>query len=448
MDSWLHLSDIASMANGELLGNDVAIHAISTDTRDMHKGDIFVALEGERFDGHKFIDASVEQTVQAVFVHKKINTRLPQVIVKDTLKGLSDWAKNWRNKVNPKLVAVTGSNGKTTVKQMLNSVLSRAGSTCYTQGNLNNHIGVPLTLLTLRESDQYAVIEMGANNFGEIDHLSRLGQPDVAVITNAGPAHLEGFGSVAGVAQAKGEIINGVLSSGAVVLNLDDQYIDVWLKKAKHLKIITFGFSADADVHGQIGHNNMLSVSAWGDEFNINLPLAGKHNASNALAVIAAAHELGVDLQDIKQGLENADQVQGRLQSKLGISGSTIIDDTYNANPASLQAAIEVLCSQQKEPWLVLGDMGELGVDAETIHAQIGERAKSTGVKKLFGLGVLAKYAVNGFGEDGYHFDQYEELSDALRQQVNSQCCILIKGSRAMHMEDVVKTLIDNESIH
>ena len=448
MDSWLRLSDVANMANGELLGNDVAIEAISTDTRDMHEGDLFVALEGERFDGHKFIDASVEETVQAVFVHKKINTQLPQVLVEDTLKGLSHWAQAWRNKVNPKLVAVTGSNGKTTVKQMLNSVLSRAGSTCYTQGNLNNHIGVPLTLLTLRETDEYAVIEMGANNFGEIDHLSKLGQPDVAVITNAGPAHLEGFGSVAGVAQAKGEIINGVKPSGAVVLNLDDQYIDVWLEKAKHLRAITFGFSADADVYGQINHNNILSVSAWGEKFDINLPLAGKHNASNALAVIAASHQLGIDTQCIKQGLEHADQVQGRLQSKLGVAGSTIIDDTYNANPASLRAAIEVLCSQQKEPWLVLGDMGELGAEAEIIHAQIGKQAKLTGVKKLFGLGVLAKHAVNGFGEEGFHFDQHEKLSNVLREQANSQCCILVKGSRAMHMEDVVNALIVNETLH
>jgi UDP-N-acetylmuramoyl-tripeptide--D-alanyl-D-alanine ligase len=448
MDNWLHLSEVANMAQGKLLGNDVVINAISTDTRNLHKGDMFVALEGEHFDGHKFIDETVEQIAQAVFVHKKIETKLPQVLVDDTLTSLSRWAQVWRAKVNPKLVAVTGSNGKTTVKQMLSSVLSQIASTCYTQGNLNNHIGVPLTLLSLRENDKFAVIEMGANHFGEIDYLSRLGQPDVAVITNAGPAHLEGFGSVAGVAQAKGEIINGVKPSGAVVLNADDQFIDVWLEKAKHLKIITFGFSADAKVHGEINSNNILSVNAWGEKIDITLPLAGKHNASNALAVIAACYEMGVDLQVIKQGLESADQVKGRLQPKAGIFGSTIIDDTYNANPASLQAAIEVLCSQQKEPWLVLGDMGELGAEAEAIHAEMGEEARSAGVKKLFGLGVLAKHAVNGFGADGFHFYQHEELTNELRNQVNSECCILVKGSRAMHMEDVVNILIDNETIH
>lgn len=448
MDNWLQLSEVANMAQGQLLGDDVVINALSTDTRNLHEGDLFVALEGERFDGHKFIDQHVEQIVQAVLVHKKVDTKLPQVLVDDTLKGLSRWAQAWRDTVDPRLVAVTGSNGKTTVKQMLSSVLSRAGSTCYTQGNLNNHIGVPLTLLSLRKSNKYAVIEMGANHFGEIDHLSRLSKPDVAVITNAGPAHLEGFGSVAGVAQAKGEIINGVKSSGAVVLNADDKYIDVWLEKAKQLKIITFGFSESANVRGEINSKNILSVNAWGERFNINLPFAGKHNASNALAVIAASHEMGVGLHDIKQGLESADQVKGRLQTKVGISGSTVIDDTYNANPASLQAAIEVLCSQDKEPWLVLGDMGELGDEAETIHMQIGEQAKAAGVKRLFGLGVLAKYAVNNFGKDGFHFEQHDELSNELCNQVNSGCCILVKGSRAMHMEDVVNILTNNKTIH
>ena len=191
-----------------------------------------------------------------------------------------------------------------------------------------------------------------------------------------------------------------------------------------------------------------MSVSVEGEKIEVNLPLAGKHNASNALSVIAAAREMGVDLQDIKLGLESADQVKGRLQSKAGVFGSMIIDDTYNANPASLKAAIEVLCSQPKEPWLVLGDMGELGADAETIHAEIGEQAKLAGVKKLFGLGALAKHAVTGFGKNGFHFDQHEQLSNALLNQVSSQCCILVKGSRAMHMENVVNSLLDNETIH
>ncbi len=448
MDSWLRLSQVAELAQGELRGNDVGISGISTDTRHLHNGDLFVALQGDRFDGHKFIDEVVEQTVQAALVHRILDTKLPTVLVDDTLAGLSRWAKAWKQVVNPTLIAVTGSNGKTTVKQMLSNVLSLAGSTCYTQGNLNNHIGVPLTLLTLREQNKYAVIEMGANHFGEIDHLSRLAEPDIAVITNAGPAHLEGFGSIAGVAAAKGEIINGVKTTGIAVLNADDQYLDVWMKKAQHVKTITFGFSSSAQVHGKLLQNNVMSVNALGNVFEINLPLPGKHNACNALAVIAVACELGVDIKDIQQGLKNAGHMKGRLQAKKGIAGAMVIDDTYNANPASLQAAIEVLCAQQKEPWLVLGDMGELGAEAESIHAEIGMQAKSAGVKKLFGLGVLAEHAVHGFGENGFHFYEHSVLSRELLDQVNSECCILIKGSRAMHMEDVVNSLIDTETIH
>ncbi len=436
------------MAHGKLHGADVGVNAISTDSRTIFSGELFVALEGENFDGHEFINEKMENIARAVFVHKPVTTCLPGVLVDDTLQGLSRWAQAWRNKVAPKLVAVTGSNGKTTVKQMLTSVLSQAGDTCSTQGNLNNHIGVPLTLLSLRHGDQYAVIEMGANHFGEIDHLSQLAQPDVAIITNAGPAHLEGFGSVAGVAEAKGEIFNGVNPSGIAVLNADDEFINVWREKTKHLQVITFGFSSNANVQGLIEKGDSFVINLGGETLGVNLPMPGKHNKSNALAVAAAAYKLGIDSKHIKQGLENALSAKGRLQSMVGAHGATIIDDTYNANPASLQSAIEVLCSQSKEPWLVLGDMGELGTNAEAIHEQIGRQAKSAGVKKLFCLGVLSKYAAESFGQYGYHFNCHDELSRALCQQVGPNCCILVKGSRAMHMEDVVNHLVNVEMVH
>ncbi len=448
MDSWLLLSEIASMSSGELRGEDVEVTGISTDTRNLHFGDLFIALEGEKFDGHKFIDDSVEQIVNGVFIHKEVVTQLPSVLVDDTLAGMSRWANAWRKRVDPKLVAITGSNGKTTVKQMINNILSRVGSTCATKGNLNNHIGVPLTLLTLRVDNKFAVIEMGANNFGEIDHLSSLAEPEVAVITNAGPAHLEGFGSVAGVAQAKGEIIHGIREGGTVVLNADDQYLDVWLEKSKHLNVMTFGFADHSTVKGTINEDQTLSVSVNDDVININVPLPGKHNAYNALASIAVGIAFDIDINEIKNGLENADQVHGRLQLKQGMLGATIIDDTYNANPASLQAAIEVLCSQSKEPWLVLGDMGELGEETISIHAHMGELAKAAGVKKLFGLGELAKQAVDEFGENGYFFNKHDVLSRELLNQMDENCCILIKGSRTMHMEDVVNFLIESKTVH
>ena len=448
MDSWLRLSEIASMACGELRGEDVEISGISTDTRNLHFGDLFIALEGEKFDGHKFIDDTVEQIVSGIFIHKEIMTQLPSILVDDTLAGMSRWAQAWRKRVDPKLVAITGSNGKTTVKQMISNILSQAGSTCATKGNLNNHIGVPLTLLALRVNNQFAVIEMGANNFGEINHLSLLAEPEVAVITNAGPAHLEGFGSVEGVAKAKGEIINGVRDGGTIVLNADDQYLDVWLEKSKHLNIMTFGFSDSATVKGEINEDHTLSVSVNDEVFSINLPLPGKHNAYNALASIAVGTAFNIDRNDIKNGLENADQVHGRLQLKQGMLGATIIDDTYNANPASLQAAIEVLCAQSKEPWLVLGDMGELGEDTVSIHAHMGEIARAAGVKKLFGLGELAKQAVDEFGENGFFFSKHDVLSRELLNQMSENCCILIKGSRTMHMEDVVNFLIESKTVH
>ena len=448
MDSWLRLSEIASMAQGTLYGEDAEILNISTDTRNLHFGDLFVALEGEKFDGHKFIDETVEQIARGVLIHKDVKTKIPSVVVEDTLTGLSLWAKEWRKAVNPKLVAVTGSNGKTTVKQMLSNVLSRVGSTCHTQGNLNNHIGVPLTLLTLRKQDQFAVIEMGANHFGEIDHLTRLAEPEIAVITNAGPAHLDGFGTIAGVAQAKGEIINGVQKNGTVVLNADDKYIDVWLNKAQHLKTITFGFGSGAQVRGNLREDGVLEVATDNLSFDIKLPMQGIHNASNALSVVAACSILGVDIEVIKKGLESENQVAGRLQAKKGMLGATVIDDTYNANPGSLQAAMQVLCAQQKEPWLVLGDMGELGEETASIHAQMGEMAKLAGVKKLFGLGELAKHAVEEFGENGFYFDKHDILSREVLAQMNANCCILVKGSRLMHMEDVVNFLIETETLH
>ncbi len=448
MDNWLRLSEIATMAEGELQGDDVFVSGVSTDTRNLKFGDLFVALQGENYDGHKFIDATIEQIVYGVFVHKSVNTSLPLVKVEDTLAGMTRWAHAWRKKVNPGLIAITGSNGKTTVKQMTNSIFKRAGKVCATQGNLNNHIGVPLTLLSMRADDQFAVIEMGANHHGEIHHLSTLAEPDVAVITNAGPAHLEGFGSVAGVANAKGEIIDGVPVTGAIVLNADDKYINVWLQKAKNHNVVTFGFGESAQIRGRSLSDNELIVTTPDYELKIHLPVLGKHNMYNALAATAAAYAMGIDQKKIADGLQNTREVSGRLQIKQGILGATIIDDTYNANPASLQAAIDVLCAQHGEPWLVLGDMGELGEEAASIHAQMGEMARAAGVKRLFGLGELAAHAVTAFGDQGLHFRKHEDLSKELLGQLNSDCCVLVKGSRAMHMEDVVKLVAQSTTLH
>lgn len=448
MDKWLRLSEVALMANGELQGEDVYISGVSTDTRNLHFGDMFIALQGDKFDGHKFIDASIEQIVSGALVHKVVDTKLPLIMVENTLAGMTRWAQAWRRKVNPKLIAVTGSNGKTTVRQMISNVFNQIGSVCATQGNLNNQIGVPLTLLTMRKQNQFAVIELGANHHGEIHNLSLLTEPDVGVITNAGPAHLEGFGSIAGVAKGKGEIIDGISTNGVLVLNADDEYFDFWLQRARHLRVESFGFREDATIRGRVVSANCLVISTPTDEFEVTLPMIGKHNMYNALAATAASYALQVKVKDIQAGLQNTTQVSGRLQIKPGIMGSTVIDDTYNANPASLQAAINVLCTQSGEPWLVLGDMGELGENAEAIHAQMGEMARAAGVKRLFGLGELAEHAVTAFGKQGMHFKKHEELGKELLGQLNPDSCILVKGSRAMHMEDVVKILIQSAVVH
>ena len=450
VSQWLKLSQVADMAQGELCGEDAYITSVSTDSRHLHRGDLFVALEGERFDGHEFIDEQVEELAHGAMVHKQVTTSLPIITVDNTLQGLTRWAKSWREIVDPKLVAITGSNGKTTVKQMVSNILSLAASTCSTQGNLNNHIGVPLTLLTLRERHVYAVIEMGANHFGEIDYLSCLVEPDIAVITNAGPAHLEGFGSIEGVSRAKGEIMNGLGANGIIVLNADDHYLSAWLAMAaeKKLNAVTFGFNAIADVKGLHYSDNNLMLEVDGEQLEVQLPFPGKHNACNALAAVAVAHQLQIDLTHIKNGLEHAHNVKGRLQAKKGIAGSVILDDTYNANPASLAAAMDVLCAQAKEPWLVIGDFGELGDDAKEMHFKIGSQAKSIGVKKLFALGELAKNAVSSFGDNAYHFDSHDQLSKKLVEELNSHCCVLIKGSRAMHMEDIVNRLLESEAVH
>ena len=447
---WLRLSQVADMAQGKLQGEDDYISSLCTDSRRLSKGQLFVALEGDRFDGHEFVTQQIEQFAPGALIHKHVNTSLPTIMVDNTLDGLARWSKAWRKIVAPQMVAVTGSNGKTTVKHMLSNVLSLAGSTCYTQGNLNNHIGVPLTLLTLRKHHQFAVIEMGANHFGEINYLSCLAEPDIAVITNAGPAHLEGFGSIEGVSRAKGEIMNGLPANGVIVLNADDQYLSAWLNMAadRDLNVVTFGFDEKADVKGISHQENELVIASDDLLIEVSLPLPGKHNACNALAVAAVALQLNVKHALIKQGLETAHHVHGRLQTKQGLNGSIILDDTYNANPGSMSAAINVLCAQSKEPWLVIGDMGELGGEAEQIHAQIGALAKTAGVKRLFTLGELSKYAAQSFGEQANHFNTHDELSEVLATQINHDCCVLVKGSRAMHMEDVVNNIIEHALVH
>ncbi len=450
--TWLGLEEIAKMSEGVLHGENRSINSVSTDSRTVQKDQLFIALVGENFDAHDFI-ASITNKAAAVFVHKKMDCDIPQIIVEDTLKGLGLFAAAWRKQFKKPLIGLTGSNGKTTVKEMLAAIFSTKGNVMATFGNLNNDIGMPLTLLRLRDNMDYAVIEMGANHFNEIDYLTHIAKPDVALLNNAGTAHLEGFGDVKGVSRAKAEIFKGLSKKGIAIINRDDQYADYWLSCNKDRKSITFGFSDQANLKGELNCDGLL-VQVGDQQKLIKLALLGHHNAMNALAASAAAIAVGLDLSAIKQGLESLQAVRGRLAPVKGIDGVRIIDDTYNANPSSTRAAIDVLADQKKSKRiLVLGDMGELGDNTAQLHADIGLYAKAKGIEALYCLGNNSKQACEKFAENGFAFDAIEPLLVALQQRIKQiqkqqqqtkdkqSVTVLVKGSRSMRMERVVEAL-------
>ncbi len=450
--TWLGLEEIAKLAGGVLQGENRAVNSISTDSRTVQKDQLFIALVGENFDGHDFI-ASITNKAAAVFVHKKMDCDIPQIIVEDTIKGLGLFAAAWRKQFTKPLIGLTGSNGKTTVKEMIAAILATKGNVMATFGNLNNDIGMPLTLLRLRDKIDYAVIEMGANHFNEIDYLTHIAKPDVALLNNAGVAHLEGFGDVRGVSRAKAEIFKGLSKEGIAIINRDDQYADYWLSCNKDRKTITFGFDDQANLKGKSTCDGLL-IQAGDQQQLVNLALLGHHNAMNALAASAAAIAVGVDLIAIKQGLESLQPVKGRLAPVTSSEGLQIIDDTYNANPNSTRAAIDVLAEQKKSKRiLVLGDMGELGNNTAQLHAEIGVYAKAKGIEALYCLGNNSKQACEKFAENGFAFDAIEPLLIALQQKIEQtrkqqpqtkhkqSVTILVKGSRSMKMERVVEAL-------
>ncbi|MFB3116346.1 MAG: UDP-N-acetylmuramoyl-tripeptide--D-alanyl-D-alanine ligase, partial [Gammaproteobacteria bacterium] len=399
----MQISKAAEILQTRYQGDNVCFLGCSTDTRTIKKKELFIALRGENFDGHDYLDKAKASGASAVLVEEKCKVVRPSIIVKDTRHAMGELAKNWRARFSIPLVAITGSNGKTTVKEMVAAICSCKSSVLATQGNLNNDIGVPLTLFGLGDVHQYAVIEMGANHPDEIEWLSQIAQPTVAVITQCAPAHLEGFGSVEGVAHAKSEIFIGLSEDGVAIINGDDDFADLWREKSKHANQLTFGLGSDNEitaesVHIENGKSSFQLITPVGKvEITLNLP--GRHNITNALAAAACAISLGTALSLIKQGLESVSTVKGRLQIKTGLKQCRIIDDTYNANPASLDAALEVLDEFPGRHWLVLGDMGELGKDDKVLHVRAGEKSKASGVERLYALGELTKFTVQSFGE-------------------------------------------------
>lgn len=444
--TWLNLAEFAQLSGGRLHqitesdALQLLVERVERDSRAVQAGDVFLALKGERFDAHDFVP-QVAGKASAVLVSRAMDAPVPQVIVPDVRLALGKLAAAWRARFAIPVVGLTGSNGKTTLKEMLTSILSRQGNTLATAGNLNNDIGMPLTLLGLRAEHQFAVIEMGANHFGEIDYLTKIARPTVAIVNNAGAAHLEGFGDIAGVARAKGEIFDGLMPNGVAIINADDTYADYWLELNKTRRAIRFGLTAPADVTGQLNAANHFVICANDEQVEVDLKLLGQHNRLNALAATAAALALNVPLTVIGQGLAALQSVKGRLNLVQGVHGGLVIDDTYNANPSSMAAAVRVLADFKGQTVFVMGDMAELGDTGADLHQVIGEQAKAAGVQQFYSLGRFSAAASQAFGAGAKHFSELDDLVAHLKHQLTPQSTILVKGSRSARMERVVDAL-------
>ncbi len=456
----LTLSQAAISYGGTLMYPDCSFEALCTDSRQIQPGQLFVALEGERFDAHQFLPQVSELAAGLVVRKPAREIEVPQWVVPDTTEALGQIARLRREQFAGPLIAITGSSGKTSVKEMLAAILACRGPVLATSGNLNNHIGVPLTLMGLAEKHRFAVVEMGASGPGEIAYLCNIAKPDIVLVNNVMPAHVEGFGSIDGVASAKGEIYQGVSPSGTAVINLDEKYAAGWLENQRAAKLISYSVGReDADfraaniVADSQGRCRFLLQSPAG-EIEISLPLSGCHNVANALAAAACATAAGATLEQIADGLAVLQPVAGRLSPTVLPGGVTIIDDSYNANPGSMKAAIDTLShfstSEEKgQKVLVMGDMAELGEDEAEMHSDIGLYAARQGVDRLLATGRLSANAVTAFNQsvaagdnrEATHFDNKDDLIDRLQSLLAPAMVVLVKGSRSAAMEQVVQTI-------
>ncbi|MFH1045250.1 MAG: UDP-N-acetylmuramoyl-tripeptide--D-alanyl-D-alanine ligase [Pseudomonadota bacterium] len=454
MDAMMDLREAAHGSGGEARGANARFAAVSSDTRTIKDGALFVALRGERFDGHEYIAAARAHGAVAAMVDRRAPTvsadsPLPLLVVDDTRLGLGRLAAYWRRKFKLPLIAVAGSNGKTTVKEMIASILAEhagAGRSCATPGNLNNDIGLPLTLLGLRAEHSCAVVELGMNHPGEIAYLAAIAQPTVALVNNAQREHQEFMQSVEDVAREHGTVFSALPADGVAVINADDTYADYWRGACAPRRVLDFGLDRPAAVGGR------CELRDFGSEIVLRMPegsvpvslhAAGVHNARNALAAAAAAAAAGVGLAAIARGLALFHPLQGRLQKKTGTRGAVVLDDTYNANPDSVIAAIAVLARAPGNKFLVLGDMGEVGTHGVAFHAEIGRHARASGIDGLFVLGELCTHAAAAFGEGAQHYGDIGALLAALEPCLGAGVTVLIKGSRFMRMERVVQALAD-----
>ncbi|PSB91113.1 UDP-N-acetylmuramoyl-tripeptide--D-alanyl-D-alanine ligase [Photobacterium damselae subsp. damselae] len=450
------LASLAQAVEGQLIGSDTAISEVSTDTRNIAAQTLFVALKGERFDAHDFCQTAKDNGAVALLVSRHLPVELPQILVKDTriaLGLLGAWLKaQLTQQCGLQTLALTGSCGKTTVKEMCAAILATKGKVLATAGNFNNDIGAPLTLLRLTPEYQYAVIELGANHLGEISYTTNLVKPDVALINNLAAAHLEGFGSLKGVAKAKGEIFEGLAKGATAVINLASNDHELWAPLLADKNVITFSseeqadfFASDIELDSD-GYPHFELHSPQGS-VAIHLSQLGLHNVSNALAAAALTSVLGATLAEIKQGLETATNVKGRVAVSQPMVGLRVIDDTYNASVASVKAAIDLLASYQGQRWFILGDMAELGEESENLHREVGLYAQTKGLDKVMTFGKAS--AVVSELNHGQHFADKQPLiamvNELLNDQINQQnpleVTVLVKGARSSRMEEVVAAL-------
>jgi UDP-N-acetylmuramoyl-tripeptide--D-alanyl-D-alanine ligase len=442
------LVQAAAWLGADWVGRNCAFNGVSGDSRQITPGNLFVALRGERHDGHEHVLEAARRGASVALVSRRVPVAIAQILVPDTRIALAQLASAWRAVLGTPLVALTGSNGKTTTKEMIAAVLGQAGPVLATQGNLNNDLGVPYTLLRLTREHRFAVIEMGANHPGEIGFLTAIARPDVALLINAGPAHLEGFGSVEGVARAKAEIFDGLREGGIAVINGDSEFSLLWRTRAAPHRVVAFGLGAEAEVTAtwqMQGQGSALRVRYGRGAFEASLALPGRHNVMNALAATAASLALGATPAMVQAGLAAMHPVHGRLEPRRGHGGALIIDDTYNANPASLRAGMDVLAGYGGRRLLVLADMAELGTTGVALHAEAGRAARDLGLDGLFATGELSRHAVETFGPGAQYFPDQASLIAALLPALGPDVTVLVKGSRSRRMEHVVAALTGAE---
>ena len=445
------LAFIAQATGGRLVGADRMVDGVATDTRALPGGDaLFVALKGERFDGHAHVRAAIDGGCVAVLVAHELAIDAPQVIVADTERALGAFAAAVQRERHTKVLAITGSNGKTSVKTLLLSILQQLGGAYANPGNRNNEIGLPLAVLDAPDDARFAVYEMGAGKPGDIAYLTEIARPDVALVNNIAPAHLERMGSLLGVAETKGAIHDALPADGVAVVNADDSFAPSFIERAQGRRVLRFGIDAAAELQARdiqlVANGARFVLAAPTGDIAIALPMPGRHNVRNALAAAAMAIAVGASLEQVRAGLEAVQPVAGRLVAHALRSGAVLVDDSYNANPGSLAAGIDTLASSGDEAWLVLGDMRELGAGEIALHAQAGQQARAAGIVRLFALGDLSAHAVAAFGDGAMAFETHAALADALAADLHAGVRVLVKGSRGSAMDRIVKALLQRDA--